>query len=72
MSLPGLTNLPANKFLVKCISVPRTRTLGFSPSISQIAMKSRQRGEKYLEKQGVCGCGRQQDNGQRPLVLLPP
>jgi tRNA-dihydrouridine synthase 3 len=69
---PGFTKLPANKFSVKCISVLRTRTLGSSPSISQIAMKSRQRGEKCLKKQGLCGCGRQRGNGQRPHVLMPP
>lgn len=30
----------------------------------------RQRGEKCLEKQGLCGCGRQQDNGQRPTCSV--
>jgi hypothetical protein len=55
MSLPGFTKLPANEFSVKCISVLRTRISGSSPSISQIAMKSRQRGEMCLEKQGYVG-----------------
>ncbi len=57
---------------MKCISDLRTRTLDSSPSISQIVMKSRQKGEQCLEKQGLCGGGRQQDHEQRPLVPLPP